>query len=174
MLCVETDAQLLDDILAASFYIQKRLRGRLGRRLQILPVLMDKADPAQEKFFKASAEENMKVLSCLEGRIIGGYPSYDGANTNMTLRYVNVETNLPHATRSEVANLKFLMMAQKISDDDETMRKRYAASFNPDGIVRGPLSVLQQRCREGRGGAAVGRLRPGQGLLIPSSLLLPL
>ena len=95
MLCVEADAQLLNDILDARFFIQKRLRERLGRRLQILPVLLDKADPAQEKFLKASAEENMNVLKCLEGRIIGGYPSFEGVNSKKMLRDVNVDTQLP-------------------------------------------------------------------------------
>ena len=51
MIIVEVDASLLEDILAAQFFIQKRLRERLGRRLQILPVLSKKADPAQVKFF---------------------------------------------------------------------------------------------------------------------------
>ena len=147
MLSVEADALLLDDIFAATFYIQKRLRERLGRRLQLLPVLTDKADPAQEKFFIASAVENMKVLKSLEGRIIGGHPSYDGANTKMILRYVNVETKLPHATRHEFVSLRFVMTAQKISDDEETMRKRYAA-YSVQMGSSGALSVFYSKDEE--------------------------
>ena len=35
-------------------------------------MLTDKADAAQEAFFRASAEENMDVLNNLQGRIVGG------------------------------------------------------------------------------------------------------
>ena len=141
MIVVEVDALLLKDILDAAFYIQKRLRERLGRRLQILPVLTDKADAAQEAFFKASAEENMDVLHNLQGRIVGGHPTYEGFNTQMTLRYKHATTQLPHPTKHEYQSMRFLIMTQKISEDEVTFRKRYAVSSVQMGSG-GALSVF--------------------------------
>ena len=57
------------------------------------------------------------------------------------LRDVNVDTQLPHDTRFEQESLRYLMMAQKISDDEETLRKRYAASSIQMGLG-GALSVF--------------------------------
>ena len=103
-------------------------------------MLSDKADPAQDKFFKASALENMNVQRCLEGWIIGGFPTCEGINTKLPLRYVNVDTMLPHATRFEEQCLRYLMMVERISEDKETLRKRYTASSIQMG-AGGELSV---------------------------------
>ena len=53
---------------------------------------------------------------------------------------MNVDTMLPHATRFKNQTLCYLMMVERISEDEETLRKRYAVSSIQMG-VGGELSV---------------------------------